>query len=95
MDGRIGLVVVCAVAGGAWALLVLALLLSRLRDRRSGAQPAPVPADAEWPLLDDPLDRVRLGTIGDDVITGGGGRDGCTGGKGRDTLRSCETPARR
>jgi len=69
MDGRIGLVVVCAVAGGAWALLVLALLLSRLRDRRSGAQPAPVPADAEWPLLDDPLDRVRLGTIGDDDET--------------------------
>ena len=34
MDGRTGLVVVCVLAGGVWALLVLTLLIGRARERR-------------------------------------------------------------
>ena len=48
MDGRTGLVVVCAVAGGAWALLVLALLVGRARHRRRTRPLAIVTEVGEW-----------------------------------------------
>ncbi len=48
MDGRTGLVVVCVVAGGAWALLVLTLLAGRLRHRRRTRPLAIVTEVGEW-----------------------------------------------
>ncbi len=48
MDGRTGLVVVCLVAGGAWALLVLALLVGRARHRRRTRPLAIVTEVGEW-----------------------------------------------
>jgi HEAT repeat protein len=48
MDGRTGLVVVCAVSGGAWALLVLTLLAGRVRERRPLTPSAGPPDTHEW-----------------------------------------------
>lgn len=48
MDGRTGLLVVCAVAGGAWALLVLTLLVGRARHRRRTRPLAIVTEVGEW-----------------------------------------------
>jgi HEAT repeat protein len=57
MDGRTGLVVVCALAGSAWALLVLTLVGRRLRARYL---PADAAADGEtdWPVPSDPLETI-------------------------------------
>jgi HEAT repeat protein len=68
MDGRTGLVVVCAVAGGAWALLVAAVLVGRLRARRHRRQvPVAAAGEAEWQVPKEALDRIRLGVVeGDD-----------------------------
>jgi HEAT repeat protein len=48
MDGRTGLVVVCVVSGGAWALLVLTLLVGRARHRRRTRPLAIVTEVGEW-----------------------------------------------
>lgn len=58
MDGRTGLVVVCALAGGAWALLVLTLLGRRLHARRRLVRGETVDAGAEWPVPIDPLETI-------------------------------------
>ena len=73
MDGRTGLVVVCLVAGGAWALLVLALLGGRVRATAQSA-PAPrrsSPEDGEWR---SPR-RMRSSWSGSATRTGDDGRD--------------------
>jgi HEAT repeats len=59
MDGRTGLMVVCALAGGAWMLLVASLLVGRLRARPDGVS-APA-ATGEWRLPTSALERVGLG----------------------------------
>jgi len=70
MDARTGLVVVSLVAGGAWALLVVALLGGRVRARRvERLETTTIPADTEWRMPVDALDRVRLATVGDDDET--------------------------
>ena len=61
MDGRTGLVVVCAVAGGAWALLVLALLVGRARHRRRTRPLAIVTEVGEWKRPPAVAELVDLG----------------------------------
>jgi len=61
MDGRTGLVVVCAVAGGAWALLVLALLVGRARHRRRTRPLAIVTEVGEWKQPPAVTELVELG----------------------------------
>jgi HEAT repeat protein len=55
MDGRTGLVVVCALAGSAWAVLVLSLVGRRLRAARPTAGAATHDVATEWAVPDDPL----------------------------------------
>lgn len=70
MVAATGLVVLCAIAGSAWALLVLALFVGRGRARIEGRRAAAaLPAETEWRMPDDALDRVRLATVGDDDET--------------------------
>ena len=59
MDARAGLVVLCAVAGGAWALLTASLLVGRLHARRGGATP-PISTDGGWRVPRSALERVGL-----------------------------------
>jgi HEAT repeat protein len=59
MDGRTGLAVVCAVTGGAWALLVLTLLAGRVRARRRRVAEAAV-VDTEWRVPGEALERIGL-----------------------------------
>jgi len=61
MDGRTGLVVVCLVAGGAWALLVLALLVGRARHRRRTRPLAIVTEVGEWKQPPAVTELVDLG----------------------------------
>lgn len=65
MDGRTGLVVVCAIAGGAWALLVLALLAGRLRGRARHDTVETV-VDSEWRAPAEAFARVGLERATDD-----------------------------
>jgi len=61
MDGPTGLVVVCLVAGGAWALLVLALLVGRARHRRRTRPLAIVTEVGEWKQPPAVTELVDLG----------------------------------
>ena len=61
MDGRTGLVVVCLIAGGAWALLVLALLVGRARHRRRTRPLAIVTEVGEWKQPPAVTELVDLG----------------------------------
>ena len=69
MDGLTGLVVVCLVAGGAWALLVLALLVGRARHRRRTRPLAIVTEVGEWKQPPAVTGLVDLGD-GSDVQAG-------------------------
>ena len=59
MDGRTGLVAVCAATGGAWALLVLTLLAGRVRARRRHASDVTA-VENEWPVPGEALERIGL-----------------------------------
>jgi HEAT repeat protein len=51
--------VLCALAGGAWALLVVTLLGRRLRAwRRLAGAPSTGDAETEWPIPADPLETI-------------------------------------
>src|SRR5688572_12614869 len=70
MVAATGLVVLCAITGSAWALLVLALFVGRGRARIEGRRAAAtLLAETEWRMPGDALDRVRLATVGDDDET--------------------------
>ena len=57
-----GLVVVCALAGGAWLLLVLIMLGGRLRARTARV-PVPASAGGEWQLSDEAIERAGLRSV--------------------------------
>jgi HEAT repeat protein len=61
MDGRSGLVLVCALSGCAWALLCLAVLGGRLRARRRQVTREVVADEPEWRVPNDAMDRIGLG----------------------------------
>jgi HEAT repeat protein len=61
MDGRSGLVLLCAISGCAWALLGLAVLGGRLRARRRHLTPEVVADEPEWRVPNDAMDRLGLG----------------------------------
>jgi len=61
MDGRSGLVLLCAISGCAWALLGLAVLGGRLRARRRHLTPEVVGGDTEWRVPEEVLDKIGLG----------------------------------
>ena len=63
MEGRTGLVLVCAISGCAWALLGLAVLGGRLRARRRQVTPEVVPGDMEWRVPEEVLDKIGLGDV--------------------------------